>query len=101
MLKGSCFKYIKNTENNILIQFINKNRALEFHNDLVMDLSDPKKVLLITGDDNSIERNDIIKRVKDENNIVLVATQVIEAGVDIDMDIGYKDISMLDSDEQF
>ncbi|MCS4473099.1 helicase-related protein [Clostridium botulinum] len=80
---------------------MNKNRALEFHNDLVMDLSDPKKVLLITGDDNSIERNDIIKRVKDENNIVLVATQVIEAGVDIDMDIGYKDISMLDSDEQF
>ena len=31
----------------------------------------------------------------------MVATQVIEAGVDIDMDIGYKDISKLDSDEQF
>lgn len=27
--------------------------------------------------------------------------QVIEAGVDIDMDIGYKDISRLDSEEQF
>ena len=36
-----------------------------------------------------------------ENTIVLVATQVIEAGVDIDMDIGYKNISKLDSEEQF
>ena len=26
---------------------------------------------------------------------------MIEAGVDIDMDIGYKDISRLDSEEQF
>lgn len=33
--------------------------------------------------------------------VILVATQVIEAGVDIDMDIGYKDISRLDSEEQF
>ena len=33
--------------------------------------------------------------------MILVATQVIEAGVDIDMDIGFKDISRLDSEEQF
>ena len=31
----------------------------------------------------------------------MVATQVIEAGVDIDMDIGYKNISLFDSEEQF
>lgn len=30
-----------------------------------------------------------------------MATQVVEAGIDIDMDIGYKDISKLDSEEQF
>ncbi|MCF6173999.1 MAG: hypothetical protein L3J44_09520, partial [Campylobacteraceae bacterium] len=29
------------------------------------------------------------------------ATQVIEAGIDIDMDLGFKDISTLDSEEQF
>lgn len=34
-------------------------------------------------------------------SIVLVATQTIEAGVDIDMDIGFKDISFIDSEEQF
>ena len=32
--------------------------------------------------------------------VILVATQVVEAGIDIDMDIGYKDISKLDSEEQ-
>ena len=30
-----------------------------------------------------------------------MATQVIEAGINIDMDIGFKDISTLDSEEQF
>lgn len=35
------------------------------------------------------------------DSVILVATQVVEAGVDIDMDIGYKDISRLDSEEQF
>ena len=35
------------------------------------------------------------------DNVNFLATQVIEAGVDIDMDIGYKDISRLDSEEQF
>ena len=33
--------------------------------------------------------------------MILVATQTIEAGVDIDMDVGFKDISFLDSEEQF
>ena len=30
-----------------------------------------------------------------------MATQVIEAGVDIDMDLGLKDISLIESEEQF
>jgi CRISPR-associated endonuclease/helicase Cas3 len=34
-------------------------------------------------------------------NVIIVSTQVIEAGVDIDMDVGFKDISILDSEEQF
>ncbi|MGN6494718.1 MAG: hypothetical protein ACTHLE_22200, partial [Agriterribacter sp.] len=32
--------------------------------------------------------------------ILLVTTQVVEAGVDIDMDLGFKDRSMVDSEEQ-
>lgn len=100
-LKEHVLNIEKNTVDNILIEFINKKRALEFYKDLICDLDGKREVLLITGDDNSVERNKIINRLEDEKNIILIATQVIEAGVDIDMDIGYKDISMLDSDEQF
>lgn len=89
---------------NILIEFIKKKTALEFFKDLnkieeIKSLG--KRIMLITGDDNKIDRNKIINTVKTEENIILVATQVIEAGVDIDMDIGFKDISILDAEEQF
>jgi CRISPR-associated endonuclease/helicase Cas3 len=40
-----------------------------------------------------------LKTVHDKN-ILLVTTQVVEAGVDIDMDIGFKEKSLVDSDEQ-
>ena len=86
------------------MEFIKKKTAYEFYKELI-DRNLEAKVLLLTGDDNSIDRAKILKEVKDKdlnhNGVILVATQVIEAGVDIDMDIGYKDISKLDGDEQF
>jgi len=91
-------------EKNILIEFIKKKTALEFFKDLnkIEEFKSlGKKIMLITGDDNKIDRNKIIDTVKTQKNIILVATQVIEAGVDIDMDIGFKDISILDAEEQF
>ncbi|WP_425447304.1 CRISPR-associated helicase Cas3' [Dethiothermospora halolimnae] len=85
----------------ILIEFISKNSAYEFYNRLKEDMEILCDVELMSGDDNIAERDRIIKRVKDKDSLILVATQVVEAGVDIDMDIGYKNISMLDSEEQF
>ena len=89
----------------ILIEFIKKETAYKFFEDLNEDEDIVSKVQLMTGDDNSIERERILKdigsREDGQQDVILVATQVIEAGVDIDMDIGYKDISKLDSDEQF
>ena len=97
----------------IVIEFIKKKSALEFYEMLKnLEYELGKEVLLITGDDNRAERKRIINKVKGldnqgnelenpNNNIILVATQVIEAGVDIDMDYGFKDISILDSEEQF
>lgn len=95
-----------NTDGNILVEFISKKTAMKFFKKLKIrneeSNSEPKRdVELITGDDNSIERNAIISKIKNKKGTILVATQVIEAGVDIDMDIGYKDISLLDSEEQF
>lgn len=85
----------------ILIEFIKKQSAYDFYNRLKEDNEISSIVELMTGDDNVIERERILKVVESTEDIILVATQVIEAGVDIDMDIGYKDISKLDSDEQF
>ena len=57
-----------------------------------------------------INKNYIIKKIKEKvegnkeykyKKIILVATQCIEAGVDIDMEIGFKNIGVLDADEQF
>ena len=47
-------------------------------------------------------RKEIIDFLKtnDDKNVLLVTTQVVEAGVDIDMDIGFKEKSLVDSDEQ-
>lgn len=88
-------------EKKILVEFISKNSAYNFYRRLKEDEDVVSDIQLMTGDDSPIERERILDLVTLSNDVILVATQVIEAGVDIDMDIGYKDISMLDSEEQF
>lgn len=87
----------------ILVTFIKKDSAYEFYDYLCNcdELSVP--VSLITGDDSMYEREKILKPIREKkiSGMILVSTQVIEAGVDIDMDLGFKDISKLDSEEQF
>ena len=89
-------------DNKILVEFIEKKRAIDFYKMYksqfeALGLS----VELMTGSDHKAERRRIVKRVGNEKNILLIATQVIEAGVDIDMDVGFKDTSILDAEEQF
>lgn len=98
---------VENSHKNkkIVLEFINKKSAYSFYNRLKDDDKIDTVVELMTGDDNLVERERIIDRILSEEvnkkGIILVATQVVEAGIDIDMDIGYKDISILDSEEQF
>lgn len=84
-------------EKKILFEFIKKQSAREFYN-AIKDEYD--NVYELSGDDNKAYRQYVINKSKNEN-LIIVATQVIEAGVDIDMDIGFKDISTIDSEEQF
>lgn len=61
-------------------------------------------VLLLNGDSTQYARKKVIERINDKNNdkkVILIATQTIEAGVDISMDVGFKDFGILDSDIQF
>lgn len=91
-------------EGKIVVEFISKRRALDFYNKFKIvaeEYSLNAEILLMTGYDSRFIRNKIVEKVKVHKNIILIATQVIEAGVDIDMDIGFKNISILDSEEQF
>ncbi len=86
-------------EKKILIEFISKKSAENFYR-MLTDIVDCE-VLFMSGDSSIWERQNTIEKLSQLKSVILVATQVIEAGVDIDMDIGYKDCSKLDSEEQF
>ncbi len=96
-VRSNCGKHRK-----ILVEFITKSHAEEFYRLFQQDEALEEKVFCMTGDDSIFERKKIIREMKKENNpVILISTQVIEAGVDIDMDIGYKNIGRMDSEEQF
>ena len=101
------FEHVKKNsirKKKILVEFIKKQSAFYFYNRL-LESEICSNIELMTGDDNIVERKRILEKIKckqvRKEGMILIATQVIEAGVDIDMDIGYKDISKLDSEEQF
>ena len=87
-----------------IIEFIFKKTASSFRRlaDDMNDLFD--EVLLLSGTILESRRKEIISKLKSDSsrlkNILLITTQVVEAGVDIDMDLGFKDTSLIDSDEQ-
>lgn len=93
----------KNKYSKIVFEFIKKDSAREFHNLLSEDNRFSEfEIHELSGDDNKATRENVINKTKEKNiKIIIIATQVIEAGVDIDMDLGFKDISTLDSEEQF
>lgn len=103
-LKQKVITFGKKDDTNVLIEFINKKTAMKFYEEMV-ELAEngviEKTVIVLTGDDHKWDRKKYIHQVKKEKNILLIATQLIEAGVDIDMDVGFKDISLLDAEEQF
>ncbi len=91
-------KILEYKDKKVLIEMIKKSSAEKLYNILKQQVDN---VYELTGDDNKYSRLKIIEKSKEDNPIIIVATQTIEAGVDIDMDIGFKDISFIDSEEQF
>lgn len=86
-----------------IVEFIFKQSATDFFVKIVeQDFFD--KVFVLSGTILEHRRKEIINYLKNPSNrkkkIILITTQVVEAGVDIDMDLGFKDRSIIDSDEQ-
>lgn len=103
-MKEKRKKVNSTTQIKTIVEFIKKDTANSFYNRIKPLEQEGYIVLKITGDDNSYNRRQVIDILNDKNNtkdIILVCTQVIEAGVDIDMDLGFKDYSIFESEEQF
>lgn len=86
-----------------IIEFITKKGADEFYQYALKNHKNFfKEIFILSGTVLETRRKEIIEFIKknDDKNILLVTTQVVEAGVDIDMDIGFKERSLVDSDEQ-
>lgn len=94
--KGSVFT---------VIEFIFKHPTTLFERE-IQKINDDffDEIFVLSGSILPHRRKFIINFLKNPDNrskrILLITTQVVEAGVDIDMDLGFKDSSILDSDEQ-
>lgn len=95
---------LKNGSVRTIIEFIYKKSASNFQQ--LISKMEPffEKIFILSGTVLESRRREIInfiKRTAKSNiNILLITTQIIEAGVDIDMDLGFKNVSLIDADEQ-
>ncbi|MFA6778272.1 MAG: CRISPR-associated helicase Cas3' [Paludibacteraceae bacterium] len=87
-----------------IIEFIFKKTASEFYSIVKEDNDFFDEVFLLSGTILEPRRKEIIDKLKSSalrsKKVLLITTQVVEAGVDIDMDLGFKDKSIIDSEEQ-
>lgn len=91
-------------KNKILIEFITKKNASIFYNMIKNnnEISSEYQIYFLNSNVNKIKREEIINSIKKSNNkIILISTQVIEAGVDIDMDLGFKEFGTIETEIQF
>ncbi len=86
-----------------IVEFIYKQSATDFY-DIILEQDFFDEVFVLSGTILEHRRKEIINYLKNpsrrKKKIILITTQVVEAGVDIDMDLGFKDRSIIDSDEQ-
>lgn len=87
-----------------IVEFIFKKTANDFLKIANKNNTFFDEILLLSGTILEPRRKQIIAKLKCEETrnkkILLITTQVVEAGVDIDMDLGFKDKSIIDSEEQ-
>lgn len=87
----------------VIVEFITKNSASKFLSHIVKsNIFSDYQIYILTGDILEPRRRQVIHNLSEDTDkkVLLISTQVVEAGVDIDMDLGFKNRAILDSDEQ-
>jgi CRISPR-associated endonuclease/helicase Cas3 len=85
--------------NKILLTFNTISTSLEIYKSIFNKLN--YEVFLLNSNTPNVERKKIINHIKNSNHkIILVSTQSIEAGVDLDFDFAIRDYATIDSIEQ-
>ncbi|MBD3204207.1 CRISPR-associated helicase Cas3', partial [Candidatus Woesearchaeota archaeon] len=76
--------------------------SINLYNELNSEkFRDDYKILLLNSTILSFRRKEIIDKIQNsDDNTILVSTQSVEAGVDIDCDLGIRDLAVFDSIEQ-
>lgn len=102
--KEDFFEYVKdviyeNPNKNILVILNTIKLSQELFEEIAY--TDDRKYIYLSTSIIPKERRERISKIKNlENKCVVVSTQMVEAGVDIDMDIVIRDIAPLDSINQ-
>ncbi len=87
----------KNINKSFIFVFNTINTSIEFYKKIKSEFSD-KEPIYLSSNILPIERQKRIAEIKNNSKgKIIVSTQVIEAGVDIDLDIVYRDFAPLDS----
>ena len=86
---------------NYLVVLNKVGRSVELF-DLLKDWAEEKNIRLFYLSTNITpwQRHHTIQQIKEalpDKNCILISTQVVEAGVDLDFDVGYRDIGPIDS----
>lgn len=94
---------IVNGSARIIVEFIFKKSATQFA-EVAKKLFPGYEVLVLSGTILEPRRREIINYLKSTDSlgkdVLLVSTQVVEAGIDLDMNLGFKNRSIVDSEEQ-
>ncbi len=105
--KGNQYAVENSDSVKIIVEFIKKQTASNFYKETVENIKfSDYTILILSGTILNPRREEIVNNLQSVEwlnknpKVLIISTQVVEAGVNIDMDIGFKDTSLIDSDEQ-
>jgi len=99
-LKEISYEEVRiNKEKGFLFVFNTIKSSLIYYEGLKEEFS-KREIIYLSSNVTPKERMERIKQIKEKKNIIVVSTQMVEAGVDIDLDIVYRDFGPLDSINQ-